>query len=69
MERVSVSSSNVDTVGYDEDSSTLEVGFKNGATYQYFDVPKNIYEELRDAGSVGGYLASHVKGIYRYSRV
>ncbi len=69
MEMASVDSSNIAAVGYDEDSSTLQVEFNNGALYQYFDVPENIFEELRDAGSVGGYLAAHVKGSYRYSKV
>ena len=36
---------------------------------QYFDVPENVYNELENADSVGGYLASRIKGTYRYSRV
>jgi hypothetical protein len=69
MQRESVTSSNVESIGYDEDSSTLEIEFKNGTTYQYFDVPENVYNELKNADSVGGYLASRIKGTYRYSRV
>ena len=69
MEIIPVTSSNVESIGYDEDSSTLQVEFKNGTTYQYFDVPENIFIGLRDAGSVGGYLAARIKGTYRYSKV
>ena len=69
MEMTSVNSSNVESVGYDEDSSTLQVEFKNGGTYQYFDVPENVFIGLRDADSVGGYLAAVIKGSYRYSKV
>ena len=69
MDRISVSSNNVESLGYDADSETLEVEFKNGTVYQYFDVSERVYEELRDAASVGGYLATQVKGIYRYSKV
>ncbi|MCK9619581.1 MAG: KTSC domain-containing protein [Methylobacter sp.] len=69
MEKINVTSSNVESIRYYEDSSTLEIEFKNGATYQYFDVPENVYNGLRDAGSVGGYLASTIKGNYRYSRI
>ena len=69
MEKTPVTSSNVASIGYDEDSSTLEIEFKNGATYQYFDVPENVFTELRDADSVGGYLAVRIKGTYRYSKV
>ena len=69
MEKTPVISSNVESVGYDEDSATLEIEFKNGATYQYFDVPENVFTELRDADSVGGYLAARIKGAYRYSKI
>lgn len=68
MERNPVSSSNVESVGYDEDSGTLEVEFKNGTLYQYFDVPQGTYDGLVSADSVGGYLAANIKGVYRYSR-
>lgn len=69
MEKIPVTSSNIESIGYDGDSSTLEIEFKNGATYQYFDVPENVFTELRDADSVGGYLAARIKGTYRYSKV
>ena len=69
MEVIPVTSSNVESIGYDADSSTLQVEFKNGSTYQYFDVPENIFIGLRDADSVGGYLAARIKGTYRYSKV
>jgi hypothetical protein len=69
MQRIPVSSSNVDSVGYDEDSGTLEVEFKNGTVYQYFDVPSKIYENLMSASSIGGFLASSIKGSFRFSKV
>lgn len=62
-------SSNVAAVGYDENSDTLQVEFHNGGTYQYFDVPESLFEQLRDADSVGGFLAANIKGSYRYSKV
>jgi hypothetical protein len=69
MKRNPVSSSNIESIGYDLSNNTLEIEFKNGAIYQYFDVPEIVFKELESADSVGGYLASNVKGIYRYSRV
>lgn len=70
MQRTPVaSSSNVASIGYDPDTSTLEIEFNNGAIYQYFDVNENVYNELLNASSVGGYLASNIKGKYRFSRV
>lgn len=69
MDRVSVSSSNVASVGYDESLRILEVEFLNGAVYEYYDVPENVYQELVSASSVGGYLAQRVKKVYGYSQV
>ena len=49
-------------VGYDSSSLTLEVEFKNGAVYQYFDVPPHEHEDLMRASSKGKHLNAHVKG-------
>jgi KTSC domain-containing protein len=69
MQRIPVSSSSIASVGYDIPSITLEIEFLNGSTYQYFDVPENIYNELMHSGSIGNYLHSYIKGNYRFSRV
>lgn len=69
MEMHSVDSTNVSAIGYEEDSETLQVEFNSGGTYQYFDVPQQVFEDLRDAASVGQYLNQCIKGVYRYSRV
>jgi hypothetical protein len=69
MKMINVDSSNIEAIGYDENSSTLQVEFKNGGMYQYFDVPEEVFIGLRDADSVGGYLAARIKGTYRYSKV
>lgn len=69
MTRDPVSSSNLAEVGYDPRTQTLEVRFRSGRTYQYFDVPEPVYRKLKSAGSPGGCLNREVKGRYRYARV
>ncbi len=69
MERKPVSSSNIASIGYDENSSTLEIEFLNNSIYQYFDVPQHIYQALMQANSHGQYLAQNIKGVYRYSKI
>lgn len=69
MKREAVQSSNIASIGYDENSATLEIEFLNGGVYQYFDVPKNIFNEIMEAGSHGQYLAQNIKGHYRFSKV
>lgn len=68
IEMVTVKSSNIDRVGYDEDSKTLAVEFRTGATYHYFEVPKSVYEGLKSAESVGAYFAQNIKGSYAYHK-
>ena len=69
MERIPVSSSNVQSVGYDPDSSTLEVELKNGSVYQYAGVPATEYEGLMAAASKGTYLHAHIKNTYSCSKL
>ncbi|MEY8200761.1 MAG: KTSC domain-containing protein [Colwellia sp.] len=69
MDRTSVSSSNVDSIGYDSDNQTLEVEFNSGTTYQYYDVPEHVYDDLLSSSSVGSYLNQHVKNSYSYDQV
>jgi hypothetical protein len=69
MERKPVTSSNIASIGYDENTSTLEIEFLNNSIYQYFDVPQRIYQGLMQADSQGQFLAQNIKGVYRYSKV
>lgn len=69
IRREYVASSNVVSIGYDEPTQTLEVEFKDGAIYQYYNIPKNIYDELMAAPSKGQFLAYQIKNAFPYSRV
>ena len=62
MERQSVVSSNIASLGYDPDSRVLEVEFKRGDVYQYLDVPETVYQRLLRATSVGRAFQAIVKG-------
>jgi hypothetical protein len=69
MNREAVSSSNVVSIGYDEPSSVLQVEFKGGLVYEYFDVPASVHCDLMGAGSHGSFLNSHIRGRYRFQRL
>jgi hypothetical protein len=69
MNRIPVNSSNVASVKYYPDTHTLEVEFRNGNLYQYFDVPQSVYDALMNAESKGKFLNFEIKGVYRYARV
>jgi hypothetical protein len=69
MDMVPVSSSNIESVGYEPETHNLAVKFKGGATYHYSDVPAETHKELMRAPSIGGHLAVHVKSKHDYVRV
>lgn len=69
MERQSVTSSNIRSVGYDPSTATLEIEFHSGGVYQYYGVPDTLYLGLMQAASHGSYFHQHIRNRYRYSRV
>ncbi len=62
-------SSNIGQFGHDEGSEILQVEFTNGGVYQYFDVPRHVYDEMVASDSRGKFLHANIKGAYRYSKV
>lgn len=69
MERESVQSSNLASIGYDARNQILEVEFHHGGIYQYANVPQDVYEELMDASSHGVYFSAHIRNVYATKRV
>jgi ATP-dependent DNA helicase RecG len=61
IKRTPVASSNIASVGYDAENQILEIEFHHGAIYQYFDVPKEVYDELMRAGAIGSYYMNEIK--------
>ena len=61
-------SSNIARFKYDDQSHVLTVEFKQGGTYNYYDVPDPVYEQMKHAVSKGQYLAQNIKGRFRYAR-
>ena len=69
MQRRPALSSTIAEIGYDEWRQVLEILFRTGNVYQYFDVPVQEYQALMQAGSQGAYLNANIKGRFRYARV
>lgn len=67
MNMISVSSSNIASIGYE--NGTMHIRFHSGGLYAYFDVPEFLYMELRSAASKGRYFHAHIKGRYGDTRI
>lgn len=61
VEMYEVNSSTVDSAGYDEQTSTLYVRFKDGAVYAYDNVPLNYWNGLQQADSKGSWVHFFLK--------
>jgi hypothetical protein len=68
MNWIEENSSSIARYAYDPESYVLAVEFKNGGTYNYFDVPDAVFEQMQAAASKGQFLAQQIKGSYRYAR-
>lgn len=64
MERQPVTSGNLAEVGYDNELETLEVQFRHGGVYQYFNVPAFMHGRLMTADSLGRFFNAEIKGHY-----
>lgn len=69
MDRIPVSSTNIRSIGYDQQSSVLEVEFTSGDVYQYFNVSEHLYQQFLYASSHGQFLNDNIRHNYRYQKV
>lgn len=64
-----MSSTAIDSVGYDPEHRELRITFKSDRTYVYEDVPVDTYEELLSAESRGTYFNHNIRDAYEYREV
>ncbi len=69
MERKSIESSMIRSIGFDSESSILEIEFNSGAIWQYFDFPESEWYEFENAESQGKYFNREILNQYAESRV
>jgi len=67
MKMVTVNSSNVNSVGYD--NGIMHVRFHNGYTYAYSNVPENVYQEFISSASPGSFHHRNISGRYGEVRI
>lgn len=64
-----VSSSNLESVGYDPSTETLRIKFLKSGLYEYYNVPQDIYDGLMAASSKGKYFHNNIKDKYPYTKL
>jgi hypothetical protein len=69
MERKKIESSTINTIEYYPEIQLLEVEFKRGISYRYFDVPEDIYSDLMKAPSIGSFFNKNISKQYVYEKI
>ena len=64
MKMISVNSSAISHIGYDSNTKQMKITFKQSKTYDYCNVPQNIFDEFLNASSIGIYYDRHIKDNY-----
>jgi len=64
-----VISSNIKSIGYDEETRIMEVEFHSGGIYQYKNVGKEVFTSFMESESKGSYFHQYVKGTFQCERI
>lgn len=64
-----VNSSQISYIGYDEETNILYVTFSNNSTWAYYSVSKEVFNELKNATSVGKYFSTNIKDKYDCNKI
>lgn len=66
---ISVKSSNISKIGYNDKLGALLVEFSSGSVYEYNGVNKQLYEELMQSDSKGKYFSQCIRNRFKGIRV
>ena len=69
MQRQTIDSTTIQSVGYDPETETLEIEFQNGRLYRYTGVPEAVYTGLMNAESPGKYFNGEIRDVYPATKV
>ena len=69
MQRVVLESTSLASVQYDPALQRLEVEFRDGEQYVYFQVPSRRYQELLDSDSKGAFFNRHIRNCFAFKQL
>jgi len=70
MHRQQVQSTALQSIGYDAQTHTLELEFRdNGGVWQYFNFKPAMLKKFVESESLGNFFVTRIKGKYREQKV
>jgi hypothetical protein len=64
-----IDSTNLVRTEYDTESKKMVALFKSGVSYEYDEVPHNIYAQFRLSESQGKYFNTNIAKAYKYKKI
>jgi hypothetical protein len=64
-----IESKNIKSIGYNANTRTLRIEFKQGSFYDYAGVPPEIFQQIMVAESKGKFFRAEIKGRYAFNKV
>ena len=64
-----IQSSNLVRTEYDTETKKMLAEFKNGATYEYEDVPRSVYTKFRMSESQGKFFNTEISKKFNYKKI
>jgi len=69
MELQEIKSSTISKVGYDAGTKIMIVVFHSGSTYEFENIPQEIYYDFIQAKSFGKFFAQRIRPSYIFKKV
>lgn len=61
-------SSQIKSIGYSAEDKVFEIIYKNDAKYHYYDVAPELWEQAKQAESIGKFCHANIKN-HQYKRI
>jgi hypothetical protein len=65
---IQVNSSAIQRAKFNRQTNTLTLTFKNLAGYDYFNVPLQLFDGLRDSDSKGRFINKYIIGEFKFRK-
>lgn len=65
IKMINVTSSQIQSIGYDDEKNELHIIFNNTKRYIYLNVPKEIYNQFLSSDSIGKTFNKLIKNNYK----
>ncbi len=69
LERIEVSSYEIASIGYDDAQQKLQIEFHNLTIFDYFEVPRDVFEQFVCADNIENYFQAHIENYFEVDRV